>query len=84
MDQLGDAGNYAFVPVISWIMGNILSFQPALPVTVSKTLPSLKRMKRGVAAGRDLPSSLSRKAVRIGRAAVGQLSSFGTRSALAG
>ena len=84
MDQLGGAGNYAFVPVTSWIVGHILSFQPALPVTVSTTLPFWKRMKRGVAAGADLPSWVSRKAARIGRAAAGQLSSFGTRSALAG
>ncbi|MBI3196069.1 MAG: hypothetical protein HYZ40_00900 [Rhodospirillales bacterium] len=70
--------------VTSWIMGHILSFQPALPVTVSTTLPSWKRMKRGVAEPRCLPSSLARKTVRTARAAVGQLASSVTRSALAG
>ncbi len=37
--------------VTSWIVGHILSFQPALPVTVRTILSSWNRMKRGVAAG---------------------------------
>ena len=76
--------DYALVPVTSTSFGHILSFQPALPVTVRMTFPSWKRMKRGVAAPRALPSSLSRKAVRTGLVAAGQLASAVTRSALAG
>jgi hypothetical protein len=71
-------------PVTSTILGHILSFQPALPVTVRTTLPSWNRMKRGVFEPPDLPSSLSRKAVRTGLAAAGQLASAVTRSALGG
>ena len=84
MKQAKARWNYAFAPVTSWIFGTILSFHPALPVTARMTLPSWNRMKRGVADGRALPSSVARKAARIGRAGAGQLSSFRTRSALAG
>lgn len=84
MKHAGAGENYALVAVASWIAGHILSFQPALPVTVRTILPSFQRMKRGVAAGRLLPSSLSRKAVRMVRVGAGQLASAGTSSALAG
>ena len=84
MKQAGAGENYALVAVTSLSVGHILSFQPALPVTVRRILPSWKRMKRGVADPRDLPSSDSRKTVRTGRAGAGQLSSAVTRPALAG
>ena len=74
--KLGRKRIQALVPVASWILGHILSFQPALPVTARMTLPSWARMKRGVASGRALPSSLARKAVRTHSASLGQLSSF--------
>src|SRR5829696_3429613 len=72
------------VPVTSWILGHIFSFQPALPVTARIILPSWARMKRGVASGRDLPSSLVRKAVRAHSESAGQFSSFSTSVWLAG
>ena len=71
-----EQSTHALVPVTSWIFGHIFSFQPALPVTARRTLPFCARMKRGVASGRALPSSLARKAVSTHRESAGQFSSL--------
>ena len=78
------SARHALVPVTSWIFGHIFSFQPALPVTARMILPSCARMKRGVALGRDLPSSLSRNAAFTHLASAGQDSSTRISDRLAG